>query len=135
MWKLKQSTREESHTVRYRCPSLNELFSGVLRSSSCHVSSMATISVRIWANVSGRDDSPTSQKQMTTGLCVVIIERTVVLRVAMFLLVEAPAQALKQLRGLFYFHTTLSKVHLFYHLIGALRTHIPLLCSHQQLRL
>ena len=50
---------------------------------------MALITVHIWSNVSGLDDSPTSQKQMTTGLCVVIIERTVVLRIAMFLLAAA----------------------------------------------
>ena len=50
---------------------------------------MAWLTVDIWYKVSGLDDSPTSQKQMTTGLCVLIIERTVVLRMFMFLLVAA----------------------------------------------
>ena len=55
---------------------------------------MASLTVDIWSKVSGLDVSPTSQKQMTTGLCVVIIERTVVLRHLMFLLVEATVSCL-----------------------------------------
>ena len=50
---------------------------------------MAWLTVDIWSKVSGLDVTPTSQKQMTTGLCVLIIERTVVLRMFMFLLVAA----------------------------------------------
>ena len=50
---------------------------------------MAWLTVDIWYKVSGLDVSPTSQKQMTTGSCVLIIERTVVLRRFMFLLAEA----------------------------------------------
>ena len=50
---------------------------------------MAWLTVDIWYKVSGLDDAPTSQKQMTTGLRVLIIERTVVLRRFMFLLTGA----------------------------------------------
>ena len=55
---------------------------------------MAWLTVDIWDEVSGLDDSPTSQKQITAGSCVSIIERTVVLRRVMFLLAEATVACL-----------------------------------------
>ena len=55
---------------------------------------MALLTVDIWDEVSGLDDSPTSQKQITSGSCVSMIERTVVLRTLMFLLVEVTVSCL-----------------------------------------